>query len=475
MAQNLDFSWKLYNAYEQFEESSFTKQRFKHNDILSLIDDLKKNEMYKVEKRGESFEGREVYLIKFGNGAKKVFLWSQMHGDESTATMALFDMFNFFNAEGEFEEYKKKILEGVTIYIMPMVNPDGAELFTRRNALDIDINRDAVRLQSPESQILMNAFKDIGADFGFNLHDQSVYYGAGMSFKQATISFLAPAYNYEKEVNESRANAMKLIVQLNTVLEEYIPGHIGRYSDDYEPRAFGDMFSSLGTSTILVESGGWKDDPEKQFIRKINFILMMSSLYEIAASSYVDVPLELYEKIPKNEEALMELLLREVTVKRNDKDVIYDVGIRQRHRDYQDDSEFYFQSYVDDIGDLSVYYGLDELDCKGLTLNLGKCYPKVFNTIEEVLEKGIPSIYADGCTTVMIKEKPDELPYSTYPINISIGDEIKEPENERYLRRGMPANFVLSDANGIRYVVVNGFLFDVRNTIGEIKNGLYIR
>ncbi|MGH7444953.1 MAG: serine hydrolase, partial [Longimicrobiales bacterium] len=39
------------------------------------------------EEIGRSAEGRPLYLLRYGNGPKSVLLWSQMHGDESTATM----------------------------------------------------------------------------------------------------------------------------------------------------------------------------------------------------------------------------------------------------------------------------------------------------------------------------------------------------------------------------------------------------
>ncbi len=64
---------------------------------------------------------------------------------------------------------------------------------------------------------------------------------------------------------------MKLISQLTEVLEDYIPGHIAKYNDDFEPRAFGDNFMKWGSSLILIESGGWKNNYEKSFVRKINF------------------------------------------------------------------------------------------------------------------------------------------------------------------------------------------------------------
>jgi hypothetical protein len=43
-----------------------------------------------------------------GNGKKKVLLWTQMHGDEPTATMASFDMFNFLEGKNDgFDSFRK--------------------------------------------------------------------------------------------------------------------------------------------------------------------------------------------------------------------------------------------------------------------------------------------------------------------------------------------------------------------------------
>ena len=46
----------------------------------------------------------------------------------------------------------QRILSSLTLYVVPMLNPDGAERFQRRNAQGIDINRDALSLQTPEGQ-----------------------------------------------------------------------------------------------------------------------------------------------------------------------------------------------------------------------------------------------------------------------------------------------------------------------------------
>jgi len=207
-----EFHEKLFDSYAQFKENSLEKRRFTHKKLQPLIQKFKKKEAFSVTKVGASIEGRSLNLISIGNGNTDVFLWSQMHGDESTATMAIFDLLNFFDAEA-FSEEKQEILKNVKLHFLPMLNPDGAQRFQRRNALGIDINRDALMLQSPASKTLKRVRDSLDANFGFNLHDQSTYYNAERTPKPASISFLAPAYNYEKSINEVRGNAMKVIVK----------------------------------------------------------------------------------------------------------------------------------------------------------------------------------------------------------------------------------------------------------------------
>lgn len=48
---------------------------------------------------GESVQGKPIYSYQIGNGKTKIFLWSQMHGNESTTTKALFDLINFLHSD----------------------------------------------------------------------------------------------------------------------------------------------------------------------------------------------------------------------------------------------------------------------------------------------------------------------------------------------------------------------------------------
>ncbi|MEQ9581863.1 MAG: M14 family zinc carboxypeptidase, partial [Arenibacter sp.] len=245
--QERDFTANLYSTYEKYKEPSLEKRRIKHNEIQPLINKLSTNPQFKVGVVGKSIEGRSLSLISIGTGATDVFLWSQMHGDEPTATQAIFDIFNFLTSS-DFKSEKENILKNLKLHFLPMLNPDGAEVYQRRNTLGIDINRDALSLQSPEGKTLKRVRDSLDADFGFNLHDQSTYYNAERTDKPATISYLAPAFNYEKDINEVRANAMKVIVYMNKIIQKYAPGQVGRYNDDFEPRAFGDNIQKWGTS-----------------------------------------------------------------------------------------------------------------------------------------------------------------------------------------------------------------------------------
>ncbi|MGE5812360.1 MAG: M14 family zinc carboxypeptidase, partial [Ignavibacteria bacterium] len=474
--QDLDFANRLYYDYENFKEKSITHKRFKHSDLLPIIEKLNKN-IFKVKKAGESAEGRNIFLISIGSGERKIFLWSQMHGDEPTATMAIFDIFNFFSDNSRFSDFKKKLLENVTIYFMPMVNPDGAEIYQRRNIFNVDLNRDAVRQQMPEARILKNTFDSLKAEFGFNLHDQSTRYSAGNSFKSAALSFLAPSINSEKTIDNVREKAMKLTAELFRILSSFIPGHIAKYSDEFEPRAFGDNFQKWGTSTILIESGGWKGDPEKQFIRKLNFIALVSSFKSISEKNYSVESLETYESIPNNEEWLIDLIIRNLKFKSKGTEFLLDLGINREEINADTGKNFYYSSYVEDAGDLSVFFGYEDYDFSGLELVLGRTYKRDFDSLSQIEKINFKELYNQGFTAVQLKAAKtigeNSLPeYSKLPINILINEKTDVKEN---IEIEGPADFVIKKDGKVKYVIINGFLYNVENSTGDIKNGLIIK
>ncbi len=360
---------ELEQQYDKFKEKSLINRRFKHKDIISLIEKLRNQPIFEVSELGRSIEGREIFLIKAGTGKTKVLLWSQMHGNEPTATAALFDIFNLLTSDNQFTAEKKTILEELSLYFVPMVNPDGAQVFKRRNSLDIDLNRDAARLEATETKILKKLRDEIQPDFGFNLHDQDCYYAAGATSNPATISFLTPSFNVEKDIDHSRRASMEQIVIMNQVLQKYIPGQVGRYNDDFMPTAFGDSMQKWGTSTILIESGGFKNDPEKQMVRKMNFLGIMASLYSISVGNPDEMYYMDYFQIPENKkDKLFDLLVRNATLQKNGQSFSIDIGIRRKEIENQDNTGFTHKSEIYDIGDLRNYFGYDEVDATDLLI-----------------------------------------------------------------------------------------------------------
>lgn len=469
-AQDFSFSEALFDAYETYKEQAIEHRRFKQEDIDPLILELQSRPEFDVKQAGLSVEERPVYLIRIGSGDKKILFWSQMHGDESTATMALFDLFNFFKDEHQgdsFAEVRKKMLEELSLYFIPMLNPDGAEQFTRRNALGIDVNRDALRLTSPEARILKSVRDSLSPGFGFNLHDQSMYYTPGRSPEPATLSFLAPAYDFEQSENEVRTDAMRLITYLNGMLQQHIPGKVAKYSDEHEPRAFGDMIQKWGTSTILIESGGYPDDPQKQEIRKLNFVTLLTAAESIADNSYADIPADDYKQIPENSSFLTDLIIRETVMEKEGKEYLVDIGIRHYQRTGKDGSDLYFTSSVQDLGDLSTQYGYEELPAEGMKIYPGNVYPTRFDTIDEIRQLQFNRLHREGYTDVIVRNVPDIPFVRDIPLNIHSGAGTVYA-NE--IRLGAMPNFVIKHNGSVKYVVVNGFVHDVENS-GELSNG----
>lgn len=456
---------KLYETYAEYKEPSLGKRRIKHSDIQPLIQKVKANPKFVVQKVGESIQGRDLHLISVGTGSENIFLWSQMHGDEPTATQAIFDILHFLDAP-EFKEEKEVILSRLKLHFLPMVNPDGAETFQRRNALGVDINRDALRLQSPEGQVLKRIRDSLDASFGFNLHDQSKYYNAELTEKPATISYLATAYNYEKDINEVRANAMKVIVYMNKIIQNYAPGQVGRYSDDFEPRAFGDNIAKWGTSLILIESGGFTNDPEKQEIRKLNYVSILSALYTIAKGSYKDIPIEDYEKIPHNDRQLFDLKIENATYELLGKDYIIDLGIFRNEVDLNGHDDFYYRGSVGDQGDLSTFYGYETFDATGY-----KIVPPKMASVDNLSK---PLQLLNEGTAYVKTTLPEKKAFMDVPLILVDEDFELRPFG---LWPGANPTFFLEKDGKLTHAVINGSLLDLSKPIEEqnFGNGLIFR
>lgn len=433
-------------TYQKYKISGLDQPVIRQSDILPLIEGLRQEPLLTVDQVGESYQKRPLYSIALGKGTTRVMLWSQMHGDEPTATPALFDLLNYITAP-EQAAWRDQWMDRLSLLIVPMLNPDGAERNSRHNAQSFDINRDAKALQSPEGRVLMQLAKDFKPQFGFNLHDQGSYYGVGDSGEAATISVLAPAFNVQRDINESRGNAMQLISVMVEKIQPAIGANIGRYDDTYAWRAFGDTFSEMGISTILIESGAHPNDPNRQVARHMNFEMLVTAIDSIASGSYLSASRASYDAIPLNEDdALVDLKIRNVRAGHGDLAYHTDLAIRKR----------YGQTSVADVGDLSNLAGFLDYDADGARYQM----PKAFLLDEEVpleltderylalLREGVA--YFEGDEALLVKET--QLPVVLNPQRL---------QGELPGRR-RNATFLLADANGVKAAILDGELIEVR-------------
>lgn len=332
--------------HKQYKQNSLFGRYITLKDIESILDKLS------VEIIGTSVLGKPIYKYNVGSGKIKIFMWSQMHGNESTTTKALFDFFNVIHLD---DEIGTELLRHFTFCFLPMVNPDGAELYTRENANKVDLNRDSVDLSQPESQLLRQTFDDFKPDFCFNLHDQRTIFGAGTGGNVATVSFLAPSFNDNRDVNEVRSKAMNVIVAMNDELQKHIPNQVGRFDDSFNLNCIGDQFTSLNVPTILFEAGHYQEDYYREFTRKMIFIALISGLQHIYENDIVNNKNAFYLQIPQNNIVFYDFIYKNVKINYDNKEII--TNFAAQYKEELIDGKIHFNAYIAEIGDLKGKFG----------------------------------------------------------------------------------------------------------------------
>ena len=348
---------------ERYRVGAISARRFTHTEYWKAIEPSINTPAFKNELLGESMLGRPIRALTFGQGPTRVLLWSQMHGDESTASMALADIFRFL-AEAPNDSLRRRLASALTITFIPMLNPDGAELFQRENAAGIDVNRDARRLSTPEARALKRAQETFKPEYGFNLHDQNARTRVGRRGVQSAIALLAPAYDSALSYNDVRGKARLVAAALVVLLEHELAGRVAKYDDAFNPRAFGDLMQQWGTSTVLIESGALPDDPQKQRLRAFNVAGILGALDAIATGSYSSIPASVYDGLPFNQGGAFDVLVMGGHLVLPGKPpMAVDLAINY------DDAVARQRGRVRDSGDLSELIAIDTINAAGLFLH----------------------------------------------------------------------------------------------------------
>jgi len=344
--------------YSLFKENQFNGRYINLDDFYTFITTKYSD---KIEITGYSFLNKPIYKLRIGNGKKNVLMWTQMHGNESTGTLACLDLINFLHIENEFSRH---IISELTIDILFILNPDGAEKWTRRNAIGIDINRDFIAEQSPEIKILKKQFQLKKYDLGFNLHDQRSIFHVENSTVSSTLSFLSPSVDYERNINNIRKKSMGIIAHINNKMQAILPNAISRFSDEYYPNSTGDNFQKMGIPNILFEAGHFPNDYLRKETRKYFSIALISALQYISAENNWEMNWEKYFEIPENNSRMFDILIKNIGISYNSKQCNIDIAIQYKERLNTIKNEIEFIPYIEEIGDLSIFYGLKTIDIK---------------------------------------------------------------------------------------------------------------
>jgi len=339
-------------------------------DLKKFILEYKDQLAFKI--LGKSVEKKNIYGVKIGNGSSRILLWSQMHGNESTTTKAVLDLLKEVVVLKD-TQYYKKLLDRITICIIPILNPDGAGYYTRVNANAVDLNRDMQQLSQPESTLLMDMYTSFQPDYCLNMHDQRTIFSAGDSKHPATISFLAPSSNEQRSLTNSRKTSMSLIAGMVQDLGDNLKNAIGRYDDGFNLNCAGDTFQYLGTPTILFEAGHYPGDYLRNVTRHYITIALKSCFHQIACNAVHSY--RGYFELPENAKNFRDIIVRKCIVDGSLMDVII------QYKEVLEQDHLRFVPVIESIKEKSVLIGHWEIDGKNQNLSLPENTPISENVV----------------------------------------------------------------------------------------------
>ncbi len=141
--------------------------------MVSLLrDDARRTPWIRLAVIGQSREGRALWLARVADPqgppparTARLFVLFRQHGDEPAPTEAALGLLRRV-AAGRYHPP-----DGVTLYLAPMVNPDGATLGTRENGARADLNRDWGVFAQPETRAVARAVRQIRPQVVVDAHN----------------------------------------------------------------------------------------------------------------------------------------------------------------------------------------------------------------------------------------------------------------------------------------------------------------
>lgn len=117
-----------------FNLGSHAPEQTQADEPADLFNDSTTESGYREEILGYSVMGREIKARVYGNGPEPVLIVGAIHGDEPESGELVEKYWEHLDNHPE-------MYDGLTLWIVKYLNPDGVQLGTRQNANGIDLNR----------------------------------------------------------------------------------------------------------------------------------------------------------------------------------------------------------------------------------------------------------------------------------------------------------------------------------------------
>ncbi len=160
-------------AFELPEDHRALKKTTSYAEMESFLLGLDGKAGIRVTREATTLQGRSVFLVRLarpssvpsGKEPYRILFYAQQHGDEVSGKDALLYLLR------DAARRPETVPAGVELYVFPMMNPDGAEAGTRRNAAKADLNRDHHVLEQPETQALHRVARAVRPHLAVDGHE----------------------------------------------------------------------------------------------------------------------------------------------------------------------------------------------------------------------------------------------------------------------------------------------------------------
>lgn len=294
-----------------------------YDELVKTLNQIEKSSQGTVtmEWYGPTIEGRDLPLAIIGTGPMAILIVAQQHGGEVMTSVAAVNAIKYLGSAGNPEV--KQILEKLTVLIMPRVNPDGGEVFQRRNADGYDINRDHNPANYPdnfrtfEAKTVRDIWEEYKPAIFLDLHHMGTRLPVNVNIHRpvnaASHRPLVTPGDYPGwpgyEGREVQSLSKQIGAQMYETLEKMGIGEVELYSRgrassnaDISRNAFG----MLGSATQLVEIRGQArslGQKSSGYLIQLPYRSFMTVLISAADGSLFEIDPADYEVIPPGDTA----------------------------------------------------------------------------------------------------------------------------------------------------------------------------